>query len=147
MMKKQLYWTDLINWHLYCVYCAIHQIQEKKNCLHIVESINQKLCNILNASTIENEKPKIIITSLKSFNNAFWERFPHIESAMIDFASDLELPGFPTRKRGILSSMHTAIMNIFSRRAAFLAIFIPIFMLSSSTSWQLHIQIIMLLYQ
>ena len=55
----------------------------------------------------------------------------------MDFARDLELPGFPTRKRGIRSSIHIAIMKTFSWRAAFLAMFGPRDMLSSSASWQL----------
>jgi len=62
---------------------------------------------------------------------------PCIEDCTMDLARDLELPGLPTRKRGILNSIQIAIMNTFSRRAAFLAIFGPRVMLSSSTSWQL----------
>ena len=55
----------------------------------------------------------------------------------MDLARDLELPGLPTRKRGIRNSIQIAIMNTFSRRAAFLAMFGPRVMLFSSTSWQL----------
>ena len=55
----------------------------------------------------------------------------------MDFARDLELPGLPTRKRGIRSSMQIAIIKTFSRRAAFLAMLGPRVILSSSTSWQL----------
>ena len=49
------------------------------------------------------------------------------------FDRDLELPGFPTTKRGILFSMHTIIMKMFSFRALFLAMFLysPL----SKTSW------------
>ena len=52
---------------------------------------------------------------------------------MMDLANDLELPGLPTRKRGILSSIQMAIMKTFSLRAAFLAMFGPSTMLSSKT--------------
>ena len=55
----------------------------------------------------------------------------------MDFARDLELPGLPTRKRGIRNSMQIAIIKTFSLRAAFLAMLGPKVMLSSSTSWQL----------
>ena len=55
----------------------------------------------------------------------------------MDFARDLELPGLPTRKRGIRNSMQIAIIKTFSRRAAFLAMLGPRVILSSSTSWQL----------
>ena len=54
------------------------------------------------------------------------------------FASDLELPGFPTRNSGILRSMHTAIINTFSLRAALRAMFSPNTILSSNTSWHLR---------
>ena len=57
----------------------------------------------------------------------------------MDLAKDLELPGLPTKKRGIRSSMHTAIMKMFSLRAAFRAMFGPRVMLSNSTSWHLGV--------
>ena len=60
-----------------------------------------------------------------------------MDSAIIDFAKDLELPGFPTTKRGILSSTHTVIMNTFSLRAALWAILSPSSMFSRNASWQL----------
>ena len=66
--------------------------------------------------------------------NSLSESLPIIESATIDFASDLELPGLPTRNKGILNSIHMAIINTFSLRAAFLAILGPSFILSNKMS-------------
>jgi len=63
--------------------------------------------------------------------------FPCMASDTMVFASDLELPGFPTRKRGILSSMQTTIMNTFSFKAVFLAMFFSKLTLSKTTSWHL----------
>ena len=59
---------------------------------------------------------------------------PNMESDTIDLASDLELPGLPTKKRGILNSIHIAIIKTFSLRAAFLAMLGPSFILSNRTS-------------
>ena len=81
------------------------------------------------------EKPQ---TSLKSFKSSDSDVLPSIESATIDLARDFELPGFPTRKSGIRNSMQITIMNTFSRRAAFLAILDPNFMLPRRTSWVLQ---------
>ena len=78
------------------------------------------------------------LACLNSFKRLLLEACPCIDEATIAFASDFELPGFPTRKRGILSSMQIAIMKMFSRRAAFLAMFGPSCILSRSTSWHLH---------
>ena len=60
-----------------------------------------------------------------------------MDLATMDFAKDFELPGFPTTNSGILSSMHTAIMNTFSLRAALRAMFGPSTMFERNTSWQL----------
>ena len=76
-------------------------------------------------------------TCLNPRSSSELEVVPCIEACTMDFARDLELPGLPTRKRGIRSSMQTAIMKTFSLRAAFLAMFGPRVILSSSTSWQL----------
>ena len=73
-------------------------------------------------------------TSLNDLNSEFFEDFPFIELAMIDFASDFELPGLPTRNKGIRKSIHTAIINTFSFSAEFLAMFFPSSILSSRTS-------------
>ena len=64
----------------------------------------------------------------------FSDDLPSIEAATMDLASDLELPGLPTRNKGILNSIHIAIINTFSLSAAFLAILGPSFMLSRRTS-------------
>ena len=74
------------------------------------------------------------LTCLKDLRRSFWEACPLMESATMALASDLELPGFPTRNRGILRSTHTAIMNTFSLRAALRAMFSPNTILSSRTS-------------
>ena len=74
------------------------------------------------------------LTSLNFFSREVAEFFPLMDSLMIDLARDFELPGFPTRKRGILNSTQMAIMNTFSRRAAFLAMLSARSMLSSNAS-------------
>ncbi len=79
-----------------------------------------------------------IVTSLNSFSNSEFDVCPRIDEATTDLARDLELPGFPTRKRGILSSMQIVIMKMFSLRAAFRAMLWPSSMLSKSTSWHLY---------
>ena len=76
----------------------------------------------------------VIHTSFSFRNNPVSELGPFIEFIIIDFAKDLELPGFPIRNSGILRLIHTTIINTFSCRAEFLAIFSPSFMLSSKTS-------------
>ena len=76
-------------------------------------------------------------TCLNPLRSSELEAVPCMEACTMDFARDLELPGLPTRKRGIRSSMQIAIMKTFSLRAAFLAMFGPRVILSSSTSWQL----------
>ena len=77
---------------------------------------------------------RLSFTCLNPFNRSDLEACPCMQLATIDLARDLELPGFPTRKRGIRSSMHTVIIKIFSLRAAFRAMFGPRVMLSNSTS-------------
>ena len=82
-----------------------------------------------------------VLTDLNFFRKSFLEFWPFMDSAIMDFAKDLELPGFPTTKRGILSSTHTAIMNTFSLRAALWAILSPSSMFSRNASWQLlHVE-------
>ena len=76
-------------------------------------------------------------TCLNPLRSSELEAVPCMEACTMDFARDLELPGLPTRKRGIRSSMQIAIMKTFSLRAAFLAMFGPRVILSSRTSWQL----------
>ena len=55
----------------------------------------------------------------------------------MDLANDLELPGFPTKKSGIFSSIQTTIINTFSLKAVLRAMFGGIFMLFRNTSWHL----------
>ena len=83
------------------------------------------------------EKNLFYFTCLNPRSSFELEAVPCMETCTMDFARDLELPGFPTRKRGIRRSMQTAIIKTFSLRAAFLAMFGPRVILSSSTSWQL----------
>jgi hypothetical protein len=59
-------------------------------------------------------------------------------SATIVLANDLELPGLPTRNIGILSSIHTIIMNTFSFKAWFFAIFGAKSTFSKKTDWHLQ---------
>ena len=80
----------------------------------------------------------LILASLKFRSSSDREEDPRIDSAMIALARDLELPGLPTRNSGIFSSIQTAIIKMFSLRAAFFAMLRPSSMLSSSTSWQLY---------
>ncbi len=73
-------------------------------------------------------------TSLNFLSSCVSEVLPDMESATIDLASDFELPGLPTRNNGILNSIQITIMNTFSLKAAFLAMFSPSFMLFKMTS-------------
>ena len=76
----------------------------------------------------------ISLTCLNPLSSSELDAPPCMEVCTMDLARDLELPGLPTRKSGIRSSMQIAIIKTFSRRAAFLAMFGPRVMLSSSTS-------------
>ena len=49
-------------------------------------------------------------TCLNPLRSSELEAVPCMEACTMDFARDLELPGLPTRKRGIRSSMQIAIM-------------------------------------
>ena len=80
----------------------------------------------------------VSLACLNPLSSSELDAVPCMEDCTMDLARDLELPGLPTRKRGIRSSMHIVIMKTFSRRAAFLAMFGPRVMLSSSISWQLR---------
>lgn len=76
-------------------------------------------------------------TCLKFRNICETDDVPCMISATMVFARDLELPGFPTKKRGIRSSMETTIMNTFSLRALFFAMFLSKLTFSRNTSWHL----------
>lgn len=73
-------------------------------------------------------------TCFKDLMSGLLDAGPAIEFCTIVFASDLELPGFPTRNSGIRSSIHTTIIKTFSRKAVFLAMLAPIFILSKRRS-------------
>lgn len=79
----------------------------------------------------------ITLTDLNCFRKSVLEFCPFIDSAMMDFAKDFELPGFPTTNSGILSWIHTTIMNTFSLRAALRAMLGPSTMFERNASWQL----------
>lgn len=76
-------------------------------------------------------------TCLKFRNICETDDVPCMISATMVFARDLELPGFPTKKRGIRSSMEITIMNTFSLRALFFAMFLSKLTFSRNTSWHL----------
>ena len=90
--------------------------------------VYNKFCSILNLNP----------TSLNSLSSCVSEVLPDMESATIDLASDFELPGLPTRNNGILNSIQITIINTFSLKAAFLAMFSPSFMLFRRTSCALN---------
>ena len=62
---------------------------------------------------------------LKMFEKVMFGLPPSILSATTVLASDLELPGLPTTNKGILSSIHTTIINTFSLKASLQAMFGP----------------------
>ena len=100
----------------------------------------QYLTNIpesVHSRTNSRKYHMIALTDLNFFRKSVMEFCPFIDSATMDFAKDLELPGLPTTNRGILSSTHTAIMNTFSLKAALRAMFGPSTMLERNASWQL----------
>ena len=101
---------------------------EGKKRHHLVALIQQQVHHL-----------NVSLTCLNPLSNSVIEAAPCIEVCTMDLARDLELPGLPTRNRGIRNSMQIAIMKTFSLRAAFLAMFGPRIMLSKSTSWQLKV--------
>lgn len=90
-------------------------------------------CFTLQKINISN-KNEIMSTCLKFRNSGETDEFPCIISATMVFASDFELPGLPTRNRGIRSSIETTIMNTFSLRALFFAMFLSKLTFSRNTS-------------
>ena len=66
-------------------------------------------------------------TSLKVLNNLDCAAAPCMLVLTTSLARDLELPGFPTTKSGIRSSMHITIINTFSLKAMFRAMLGPSF--------------------
>ncbi len=67
------------------------------------------------------------VTCLKVLKSSDLAASPCMLSATTVLARDFELPGLPTTNNGILSSMHTTIMNTFSLKAVFLAMLGPSF--------------------
>lgn len=84
-----------------------------------------------------NVKLACLFTCLKFLNSLDLAASPCMLSATTVLAKDLELPGFPTTNSGILSSMHTTIMNTFSLRAVFRAMLRPRSNSLSTARWQL----------
>lgn len=72
-------------------------------------------------------------TCLKFLQTCELAAFPFMALATMVLARDLELPGFPTRNRGILSSIQTTIIKTFSLKALFLAMFVPKLSVSKKT--------------
>ena len=82
--------------------------------------------------------PIVHFTCLKVLNRSDFDASPSILSATTVLAKDLELPGLPTTNSGILSSMHTTIMNTFSLKAVLRAMFWPNSSSSKTAFWHLQ---------
>ena len=80
---------------------------------------------------------KSLVTCLKVLKSSDFAASPCMLWATTVFAKDLELPGFPTTNNGILSSIHTTIMNTFSLKAVLRAILGPSSNSFSTAFWQL----------
>ena len=103
----------------------------------ILEKITINTFSQLNYYLINMIK-RCMFTCLRFLNNADdLADSPCIASATIVFANDLELPGFPTRNRGMRSSIHTTIMKTFSFKAALRAMLSSSLTWSRNTSWHL----------
>ena len=76
-------------------------------------------------------------TCLNVLKRSDLEASPSMLSVTTVLASDLELPGLPTTNNGILSSIHTTIMNTFSLKAVLRAMLSPSFSSFSTAFWQL----------
>ena len=83
------------------------------------------------------KKRLYVLTCLKVLNSSDLAASPCILSATTVFARDLELPGLPTTNSGILSSMHTTIMNTFSLKAVLRAMLGPSANSLRTACWQL----------
>lgn len=94
-------------------------------------------CFTLQKINMSNKNEEFLSTCLKFRNTGEADEFPCIISATMVFASDFELPGLPTRNSGIRSSIETTIMNTFSLRALFFAMFLSKLTFSRNTSWHL----------
>ena len=92
---------------------------------------------ILVMASLRMSKCACVFTCLKFLNSFDSAASPCILSATTVLAKDLELPGLPTTNSGILSSMHTTIMNTFSLRAVFRAMLGPRSNSLSTARWQL----------
>ena len=101
---------------------------------------------ILVMATFRMSKRACVFTCLKFLKSLDLAASPCMLSATTVLARDLELPGLPTTNSGILSSMHTTIMNTFSLRAVFRAMLGPSFNSLSTARWQLKKNIITYIY-
>ena len=77
------------------------------------------------------------LTSLKFLNKGELDELPCMLSWMMVLANDFELPGLPTMKSGIRSSIQITIIKIFSQRASFFAMFSFTCKSSTNSRWQL----------
>lgn len=80
----------------------------------------------------------VLQTDFSALNTGVFAASPCIASATMVFASDLELPGLPTKKSGMRNSMQITIMNTFSLRAWLRAMLGPRSTPSRNTSWHLQ---------
>ena len=78
------------------------------------------------------------LTCLNILKRSDLDLAPCMLSATTVLARDFELPGFPTTNNGILSSMHTTIINTFSLRASLRAMLGPSSNSPIKVSWHLH---------
>jgi len=79
----------------------------------------------------------ILYTCLKVLKRSDLEASPSMLSATTVLARDLELPGLPTTNSGILSSIHTTIINTFSLKAVLRAMLRPNSNWFSTAFWHL----------
>ena len=98
--------------------------RRKKN-LSLLKSVFSEPYSLLkkNSLYIRNHTS----TCLNVLKRADLEASPSMLSVTTVLASDLELPGLPTTNNGILSSIHTTIMNTFSLKAVLRAMLSPSF--------------------
>lgn len=82
-------------------------------------------------------------TCLSFLKKSVRAEMPCIASSTTVFASDLEDPGLPTRKRGMRSSVHTTIINTFSFSALLRAIFSSRWTFFRNIFWHLKLHMAM----
>ena len=117
-------------------------------CASISSSGRQNLIDArtLVMASLRISKCACVFTCLKFLNSIDLAASPCMLSATTVLAKDLELPGLPTTNSGILTSMHTTIMNTFSLRAVFRAMLGPSSNSFSTACWQLENKMITYIY-